>query len=409
MLRWLAALAHICRFIAGATNNGQSRASVSVDSRSSARPLATLARKSADAGATTMASAPRDRLMWLMPLSASDCHRSVMHRPAGQRLQRQRGDEPARRLRHAHVHGDVRLDEEPRKLRGLVGGDAARQAQNQPRKRLRVHHPRGECTCDGAEFTLPPTHTPYPRRRARQSENGWEADSMRTVVQEVSERPRERLLARGATALSDAELVALLLRTGTGGASALDVARDLIIAFWWRCRLVGGTASGGRSSARCRAREVCRDRGRRRARPAIAVRGRAQRGMLSLRRKPSVTICGCCLRPAPTRYSSACFWTARTVSLPPTSCFEARSRRQSVYPREVVKAALAHNAAAMIFAHNHPSGVAEPSRADELLTQALKQALALVDIRTLDHFVVAGGQADLLRRARAALTRGVGH
>lgn len=61
-----------------------------------------------------------------------------------------------------------------------------------------------------------------------------------------------------------------------------------------------------------------------------------------------------------------------------------------VYPREVVKAALRHNAAAVIFAHNHPSGVAEPSRADELLTQALKQALALVDIRTLDHFVVTG-------------------
>ncbi len=64
----------------------------------------------------------------------------------------------------------------------------------------------------------------------------------------------------------------------------------------------------------------------------------------------------------------------------------------SVYPREVVKTALAHNAASVIFAHNHPSGVAEPSRADEFLTQALKQALALVDIRTLDHFVVAGAQ-----------------
>src|SRR5205085_11098996 len=64
----------------------------------------------------------------------------------------------------------------------------------------------------------------------------------------------------------------------------------------------------------------------------------------------------------------------------------------SVYPREVVKAELTHNAAAVIFAHNHPSGIAEPSRADELLTQALKQALALVDIRTLDHFVVAGPQ-----------------
>ena len=72
--------------------------------------------------------------------------------------------------------------------------------------------------------------------------------------------------------------------------------------------------------------------------------------------------------------------------------FRGTLAQTSVYPREVVKTALAHNAAAVIFAHNHPSGVAEPSRADELLTQALKQALALVDIRTLDHFVVAGSQ-----------------
>src|SRR6266571_5415304 len=70
--------------------------------------------------------------------------------------------------------------------------------------------------------------------------------------------------------------------------------------------------------------------------------------------------------------------------------FRGTLAQTSVYPREVVKAALAHNAAAVIFAHNHPSGIAEPSRADELLTQTLKQALALVDVRTLDHFVVAG-------------------
>jgi len=72
--------------------------------------------------------------------------------------------------------------------------------------------------------------------------------------------------------------------------------------------------------------------------------------------------------------------------------FRGTLAQTSVYPREVVKAALAHNAAAVIFAHNHPSGVAEPSRADELLTQSLKQALALVDIRTLDHFIIAGSQ-----------------
>lgn len=70
--------------------------------------------------------------------------------------------------------------------------------------------------------------------------------------------------------------------------------------------------------------------------------------------------------------------------------FRGTLTQTSVYPREVVKSALSHNAAAVIFAHNHPSGIAEPSRADELLTQALKQALALVDVKVLDHFIVAG-------------------
>jgi len=71
--------------------------------------------------------------------------------------------------------------------------------------------------------------------------------------------------------------------------------------------------------------------------------------------------------------------------------FRGTLTQTSVYPREIVKAALRHNAAAVIFAHNHPSGVAEPSRADEMLTTALKQALALVDVKVLDHFIVAGG------------------
>jgi DNA repair protein RadC len=88
----------------------------------------------------------------------------------------------------------------------------------------------------------------------------------------------------------------------------------------------------------------------------------------------------------------AVFLDSQNRLLAAEEMFRGTLAQTSVYPREVVKTALAHNAAAVIFAHNHPSGVAEPSRADELLTQALKQALALVDIRTLDHFVVAGSQ-----------------
>jgi len=83
------------------------------------------------------------------------------------------------------------------------------------------------------------------------------------------------------------------------------------------------------------------------------------------------------------------FLTAQNAVIACEEMFRGTLTQTSVYPREVVKAALKHNAAAVIFAHPHPSGVAEPSRADELLTQALKQALALVDIRTLDHFVIA--------------------
>jgi DNA repair protein RadC len=88
----------------------------------------------------------------------------------------------------------------------------------------------------------------------------------------------------------------------------------------------------------------------------------------------------------------ALFLDSQNRLLASEELFRGTLAQTSVYPREVVKVALARNAAAVIFAHNHPSGVAEPSRADELLTQALKQALALVDIRTLDHFVVAGGR-----------------
>jgi DNA repair protein RadC len=87
----------------------------------------------------------------------------------------------------------------------------------------------------------------------------------------------------------------------------------------------------------------------------------------------------------------ALFLDAQNRVLATEELFRGTLTQTSVYPREVVKAALRHNAAAVIFAHNHPSGVAEPSRADELLTQALKQCLALVDIKVLDHFIVAGG------------------
>ena len=125
--------------------------------------------------------------------------------------------------------------------------------------------------------------------------------------------------------------------------------------------------------------------------------------MRSFRRRPCAITCASRSAARPYEVFMGLFLDSQNRVLAAEELFRGTLAQTSVYPREVVKAALARNAAAMIFAHNHPSGVAEPSRADELLTQALKQALALVDIRTLDHFVVAGGTADVVRGARVAL------
>jgi len=205
------------------------------------------------------------------------------------------------------------------------------------------------------------------------------------------ERPRERLLARGAGALSDAELVSLLIRTGTSGCSALDVARDLIARFGGVAALlaaeprdlvavdgVGPAKGAGLASVAELARRSMSEEAR--GRNALAS-PQAVRDYLRL-----------LLAARPYEVFVGLFLDSQNRLLAAEELFRGTLGQTSVYPREVVKAALAQNAAAMIFAHNHPSGVAEPSRADELLTQALKQALLLVDIRTLDHFVVAGAR-----------------
>ena len=205
------------------------------------------------------------------------------------------------------------------------------------------------------------------------------------------ERPRERLLALGAASLSDAELVALLLRTGTPGSSALDVARALITRFDGVAGLLAapvaeiaavhgvGPAKGAELATVV---ELARRSLSQEARKRDALASpQAVRDYLRL-----------LLSARPYEVFVGLFLDSQNRLLAADELFRGTLAQTSVYPREVVKAALARNAAAMIFAHNHPSGVAEPSRADELLTQALKQALALVDIRTLDHFVVADGQ-----------------
>src|SRR6266540_2302449 len=192
----------------------------------------------------------------------------------------------------------------------------------------------------------------------------------------LQERPRERLFALGAGSLADAELLAILLRTGVKGKSAVDVARHLLGRFGSVAALLeAGSGSlaetPGLGSAKLAQLQAALELARRALKEEISSRDalsspRAVRDYLRLAAQHRVTAS--------------------------EELFRGTLTQTSVYPREVVKCALKHNAAAVIFAHNHPSGVAEPSHADEILTRSLKAALALVDIQVLDHFIVAGSR-----------------
>ena len=205
----------------------------------------------------------------------------------------------------------------------------------------------------------------------------------------MHERPRERLLAVGVDALSDGEVLAIVLRTGIRGASALVIARDLLAYH-------GGIAALLATSDV----ELARRRGLGLTKVAQIRAGveLARRALREEVKKHTAFAAPQAVRDylrlslggLPHEVFVVLFLDNQHRLLVAEEMFRGTLAQTSVHPREVVKAALSRNAAAVIFAHNHPSGVAEPSRADELLTQALKQALALVDIRALDHFVVAG-------------------
>jgi DNA repair protein RadC len=203
------------------------------------------------------------------------------------------------------------------------------------------------------------------------------------------ERPRERLLARGARALSDAELVAILLRTGIRNKTAVDLAGELLERFGGIAKMLEADLTGikglgpAKTAQFAAALELLRRSldERSRERSALTSPG-AVRDYLRLvlgQREHEVFVC---------------IWLdAQHKVMSFEELFEGTLTQTSVYPREVVKTALARNAAAVIFAHNHPSGVAQPSQADELLTRNLKEALALVEVKVLDHFIIAGNQA----------------
>lgn len=204
----------------------------------------------------------------------------------------------------------------------------------------------------------------------------------------LGERPRERLLAQGAAALSDAELLAVVLRTGIRGKSAVELGRELLTRFKGVAGIFGADLKGvkGLGPAKRAQFEAAMELARRslkddmRSASALTSPG-AVRDYLRLaiaEREHEVFVC---------------LWLdAQHRVIACEELFRGTLTQTSVYPREIVKAGLRANAAAVIFAHNHPSGAAQPSQADELLTRNLKDALSLVDVKVLDHFIVAGHQ-----------------
>lgn len=205
----------------------------------------------------------------------------------------------------------------------------------------------------------------------------------------AAERPREKLLERGADALSDAELLAIFLRTGVAGTSAVEMARGLLAEYGSLGPLL-----------RADRRQFCATNGLGAAKYAQlqAVLAMARRHLaVEAQQRDALTDPGATrdyLRLHLTGMQHEVFACVfldtrhRVIAFEPM--FRGTIDGAAVYPREVVKAALAHNAAAIICAHNHPSGVAEASRADRDITRRLVDALALVDIRVLDHLIFAG-------------------
>ncbi len=203
-------------------------------------------------------------------------------------------------------------------------------------------------------------------------------------------RPREKLLARGPGALADAELLALLLRTGLPGLGVLQLAQSLLDRF-------GGLA--GLLHADAQALKNVKGLGPAKRAELAAVLEIARRVLgQQLAEQPlfdspqrAKDYLALQLRPLGHEVFAVCFLDTRQRLLAFEVMFQGTLAHTSVHPREIVKRALALNAAAVVLAHNHPSGVAEPSRADELVTQGVRAALQLVDVRVVDHLVVGAG------------------
>lgn len=207
-----------------------------------------------------------------------------------------------------------------------------------------------------------------------------------------AERPREKLINRGPAALSDAELLAIFLRTGTRNHTAVDIGRKLLENF-----------KGLRGLMNANQQQICQQPGLGMAKYAQlqAILELSRRHMAETLQRDDVLTDPAAtrnylmarLRDYPHEVFACLFLDNRHRVIAYEELFHGTINGTSVHPREVVKRCLGHNAAALILAHNHPSGVAEPSQADIKLTQRLQEALSLIDVRVLDHIVIGDGES----------------
>lgn len=207
----------------------------------------------------------------------------------------------------------------------------------------------------------------------------------------AAERPREKLLQHGSGSLSDAELLAIFLRTGVSGKSAVDLARHLLSEFGSLRALLEADLRAfclplGLGPAKFSQLQAVLEMSRRH----LAERLRRESALESPQAVRDYF--KALLRHEPHEVFGCLFLDTRHRMLAFEVLFRGSIDSASVYPRQVVKRALAHNAAAVIFCHNHPSGISEPSQADRTLTRRLIQALDLIEVRVLDHFIVGDGQ-----------------
>jgi len=207
----------------------------------------------------------------------------------------------------------------------------------------------------------------------------------------AEERPREKLLAKGAGTLTDAELLAIFLRTGIAGKTAVDLARELLDEFGSLQALLEADQTGfcqgkGLGSAKYTQLQAVLEMAKRHYVEVL------QRGDVLTSPEATRAYLSAQLRGYSYEVFACLFLDNQHRVIIFEELFRGTIDSASVYPREVVKKALLHNAAAVIFAHNHPSGANEPSQSDKQITEKLKQSLSLFDIRVLDHFIIGDGE-----------------